>query len=72
MPSPAWSPRQLAILTLADAIADLRPLTEEEARRVGEGLDDVDRVEVLSRRRGLQRPRHPSRAGHAPRMPDRA
>lgn len=47
-PEPAWTPRQRAIITLADAVAAARPLPMQAARLVEESLEAPERVEILA------------------------
>lgn len=47
-PSPAWSPRQRAVLAVADAVAECRGLTVEEARLVHGELSPADRIEFVA------------------------
>lgn len=47
-PVPAWTDRQQAIITIADAIAQQRPLTDAEDGHVRSALTDAERVEFLS------------------------
>lgn len=47
-PDPAWTDRQRAIITIANAVAGQRPVTDAEDEFVRTRLDDVDRVEFLS------------------------
>lgn len=48
VPDPQWTGRQLAILAIADAIADLRPFTESEAALIGATLTEADRTEFVA------------------------
>jgi alkylhydroperoxidase family enzyme len=47
-PDPAWSPRQRAIIGIADAVADQRPFTDDEDASIRAVLTDAQRVEFLS------------------------
>lgn len=47
-PTPPWSARQSAIIALADAVADVRALTNEQQRQIDDALDDAERVEILA------------------------
>lgn len=47
-PSPAWTERQRAIIAIADATVDRRPLHDQEATMVGSTLTDAERIEFLA------------------------
>ncbi len=47
-PDPAWTERQQAIIAIADAIAEQRPLTDTEDAHIRSTLTDAERVEFLS------------------------
>lgn len=47
-PEPAWTPRQRAIIAIADAIADQRPLSDADDALIRGTLTDAERVEFLS------------------------
>lgn len=47
-PSPDWSPRQRAVLAIADAVADCRELTIDEAGRVDQQLSPPERIEFVA------------------------
>jgi hypothetical protein len=46
-PDPPWTDRQRAIIAIADAVADGRPLGAEEARLADRTLDRSERVEFI-------------------------
>lgn len=47
-PEPAWTSRQRAILALADAVADCRPLAAEEAELVAACVTRSERTEFVA------------------------
>jgi alkylhydroperoxidase family enzyme len=47
-PSPAWSPRQRAVLAVADAVADCREFTTQEAELVESQFTAADRIEFVA------------------------
>jgi hypothetical protein len=47
-PEPAWTPRQRAILALADAVADCRPLAAEETELVAACMTPGERTEFVA------------------------
>lgn len=47
-PTPAWTDRQRAIIAIADAIVDRRPLHDHEAALIDSSLTDAERIEFLA------------------------
>ncbi|KRA37859.1 MULTISPECIES: carboxymuconolactone decarboxylase family protein [unclassified Nocardioides] len=47
-PAPTWTDRQRAIIAIADAIVDRRPLDDHEATLIDSTLTDAERIEFLA------------------------
>ena len=48
VPDPSWTDRQRAIIAIADAVAECRALSDDEARLVGQTMARAERAEFIA------------------------